>query len=93
MGVLPWVFSATLKKWVDSRTDNPVRAFKISIELADYSIPWQVAEEAFKEYQERFTDMSSLEEVERSGGFGAAELALLLYERVKRVEQEKDKPC
>jgi hypothetical protein len=49
-------------------------------------IPRVVAEEAYKEYSAQYGTSQSLERLCERGGFGAEELAILLYDRIKRLE-------
>jgi hypothetical protein len=51
-------------------------------------IPKPVAEEAYKEYSTQFGVSQSLERICERQGFGAIELAMLLYIRIKRLEEE-----
>jgi hypothetical protein len=51
------------------------------------SVPLVVAEEAYKEYAARFGSNQSLKRLNERGGFGASELAILLYHRIKRLEE------
>lgn len=48
-------------------------------------MPLVVAEEAHKEYAAQGYSQS-LARLNERGGFGAAELAILLYQRIKRLE-------
>ncbi len=48
-------------------------------------VPLVVAEEAHKEYAAQGYSQS-LARLNERGGFGAAELAILLYQRIKRLE-------
>lgn len=48
--------------------------------------PLAVAAEAWKEYAAQGHGSQSLERINERGGFHAAELAILLYERIKRLE-------
>jgi len=52
-------------------------------------IPYKIAEEAYKEYSARYGSTQSLQQLNDRGGFGAEELAILLYYRIKRIEKEK----
>lgn len=49
-------------------------------------IPMPVAEEAYKEYSAQYGTEQSLRRLNERGGFGWSELAILLYERIKRLE-------
>lgn len=50
------------------------------------SVPWDVSAEAWKEYADQGHGSQSHERICERAGFGAAELAILLYERIKRLE-------
>jgi len=52
------------------------------------SIPYEVAEEAYKEYSAQYGKQQTLERLNERGGFGFAELSILLYERIKRLESQ-----
>lgn len=54
-------------------------------------IPMPVAEEAWKEYDAQGHGDQSLKRINERGGFDAAELAILLYERIKRLELQVGK--
>jgi hypothetical protein len=54
-------------------------------------IPMQVAEEAWKEYDAQGYGSQSLARLNQRGGFEAAELAILLYERIQRLQQQLGK--
>jgi hypothetical protein len=45
-----------------------------------------VAAEAYKEYAAQYGTGQSLARLNERGGFGWSELAILLYERIKRLE-------
>lgn len=49
-------------------------------------IPSDVAKEAYKEYAAQYGTSQSLARLNERGGFGWAEMAILLFERVKRLE-------
>ena len=51
-------------------------------------VPRPIAEEAYKEYVEQHGDSQSFESLHERGGFGAVEMAVLLYIRIKRLEEE-----
>jgi hypothetical protein len=53
------------------------------------SVPWEVSAEAWKEYAAQGHGDQSHERLCERGGFGAAELAILLYDRIKRLEEER----
>jgi hypothetical protein len=52
-------------------------------------IPIILAEEAYKEYAAQFGTQQSLARLNERGGFGADELAHLLFDRIKRLEMEQ----
>jgi hypothetical protein len=46
-----------------------------------------VAEEAYKEYADQYGNSQSFERLCERGGFGIDELAILLFDRIKRLER------
>jgi len=70
-----------------------IRAFPIQIHPAQTpdSVPWPVAEEAYTEYAAQYGSLQTLERLAERGGFGASEIATLLYERVLRLEAQLQK--
>ena len=60
---------------------------KIQPHTGGGQIPKVVAEEAYKEYAAQYGTSQSLARLCERGGFGAEELAILLYERIKRLER------
>lgn len=56
------------------------------IQTQTKTVPLVVAEEAYKEYAEQHGTEQSLTRLGERGGFGAAELAILLFDRIKRLE-------
>lgn len=62
---------------------------KIQAYTGGGQIPRVVAEEAYKEYAAQYGNEQSFERLCERGGFGAEELAILLYERIKRLEASK----
>ncbi|HDY4931549.1 TPA: hypothetical protein RPG34_003381 [Yersinia enterocolitica] len=46
----------------------------------------EYAEEAYKEYRAQFGSSQSLERLYERGGFSYAEMVMLLYQRIKRLE-------
>jgi len=58
---------------------------------SDRTIPRVVAEEAYKEYVAQNGHGQSFDRLHERGGFGAAELGILLYHRIKRLEAENAK--
>ena len=75
----------TLNPWVGSDGEN-VQEFPVQSNLHDRVIPWTVAEEAYKEYAAQHGKAQSLERLAERHGFGCSELAILLYQRIKRLE-------
>jgi hypothetical protein len=55
------------------------------------SVPAVIAEEAYKEYAAQFGTSQSLQRLNERGGFGDTELAIMLYERIKRIEAKMPK--
>jgi len=51
-------------------------------------LPRVVAEEAYKEYSTCFGTQQSLDRIGERSGFGAAEIAILLFHRIERLQQE-----
>ncbi|CNH64206.1 Uncharacterised protein [Yersinia intermedia] len=47
----------------------------------------EYAEEAYKEYRAQFGTRQSLERLYELGGFSYPEMVMLLYQRVKRLEE------
>ncbi len=45
-----------------------------------------IAEEAYKEYAAQYGTSQSLARLNERGGFGAAEIAILLFERIQRIQ-------
>lgn len=72
-------------KW-RTREGEPVKSFPLQLRNLDTSLPLPVAEEAYKEYVAQYGNQQSLERLAQRGGFGAAEIATLLFERIKRLE-------
>ena len=56
--------------------------------MGDLQIPRIVAEEAYKEYAAQNGTGQSFERLCERGGFGAFEMAHLLFDRIKRLERE-----
>lgn len=61
----------------------PIETFPMQVR--DDTVPLVVAEEAYKEYAAQYGKSQSLQRIGERGGFGAAEIAILLYERCKRL--------
>lgn len=72
--------------WCLYGTDHPVDVAPIQSDSKD--IPLEIANEAYKEYKEQFRNDQTLERLNHIGGFGAGELAQLLFDRIKRLEIE-----
>jgi len=54
----------------------------------DFEIPSIVAAEAYKEYVAQHGTIQSFERLCERGGFTPSELAILLFNRIKRLEGE-----
>jgi hypothetical protein len=50
-------------------------------------VPFELSAEAYKEYEAQFGGGQSHERLLERGGFGTIELAMLLFERIKRLER------
>ncbi len=57
----------------------------VQVGYGEGQVPMVVAEEAHKEYAAQ-GHSQSLARMNERGGFGASELAILLYQRIKRLE-------
>ena len=64
--------------------DKPVDVVPLQVNRMDCTIPKLVAEEAYKEYAARYGSSQSLDRLSERGGFGASEIAILLFQRIKR---------
>lgn len=53
------------------------------------TVPKELAAEAYKEYAAQYGTGQSFERLHERGGFGLDELAILLYERIRRIEKEQ----
>jgi hypothetical protein len=53
-------------------------------------LPEDVVKEAYKEYAAQYGTDQSLARLNERGGFAWAELAILLYERIKRLERASE---
>ena len=69
-------------EWRDN--GKPTKTFPLQ---KDKDLPWVIAEEAYKEYKKRYGSQQSLERLAERGGFGQAEIAILLFQRIQRIEQ------
>lgn len=66
---------------------SPIRTCTLSLgHDKDVTVPREVAEEAYKEYAAQFGTSQSLDRLNERGGFGVSEIAILLFERIKRLE-------
>jgi hypothetical protein len=65
---------------------NSARTFPIQDTRGTGSVPIEWAEEAYKEYAAQFGTSQSLEQLGKRGGFGATEIVMLLFQRIKRIE-------
>lgn len=74
--------------WTDG-AGNLMKIAPLQLNPHDRQIPWPVAVEAYKEYAAQHGTTQSLERLCERGGFSATELAILLYERIKRIEQPR----
>jgi hypothetical protein len=54
------------------------------------SIPKIIAEEAYKEYSAQGHGSQSFQRLQERGGFSAEEIAILLFDRIKRIETKLD---
>jgi hypothetical protein len=66
--------------------DHKLPTFPVQDNRIDRDVPLAVAEEAYKEYSAQFGASQSLARLGERGGFGSSELAILLFERIKRLE-------
>lgn len=60
--------------------------------MGDHKIPRIVAEEAYKEYAAQHGSSQTFELLCARGGFGQSELAILLFNRIKRLEERLKVP-
>lgn len=51
-------------------------------------IPWNYAEEAYKEYSAQYGTQQSLERLAERHGFGVFEIIDLLVKRIRRIESD-----
>lgn len=66
-----------------------IKTFPIPDNRGDREVPLVVAEEAYKEYSAQHGTSQSLKRLGERGGFHCSELAILLYERIKRLAREE----
>ena len=71
--------------WKDG-AGRELDTFPIQKDLGESKVPLCVAEEAYKEYSARYGTNQTLQRLGERGGFGSSEIAILLYERCKRLE-------
>lgn len=71
--------------WKDERFNIEMKVAPIQTH-SEKTVPWDVSAEAWKEYAAQGHGDQSHERLCERGGFGAAELAIFLYERIKRIE-------
>jgi len=66
----------------------PVKVAPVQIQpYGNKDIPYEVAEEAYKEYAAQHGNGQTLERLCERGGFASSEMAILLYDRIKRLER------
>ena len=75
------------KKWQESN-GAPMEVFPIQDTRGPDAVPMEVAEEAYKEYAAQFGTSQSLKRMGERGGFGATEIAVLLFQRIKRIQSD-----
>lgn len=64
---------------------------KAPVQRGEGSVPWEVSAEAWKEYAALGHDQSH-ERLCARGGFSVEEIAVLLYQRIKRLEGSPPSP-
>ncbi len=79
-------FSKLSGVWHDG-AGNKLPTACIQTSSYDREVPLVIAEEAYKEYAARYGTSQSLDRLCERGGFGASELAILLFWRVRRLEE------
>lgn len=72
--------------WKDARFNTDLKTAPIQTH-SERDVPWDVSAEAWKEYAAQGHGAQSHERLCERGGFSASELAILLYERIKRLER------
>ena len=83
-------FGCNNGKWNWYNSGKPVETMPIQVnEYGNKVIPTPVVEEAYKEYSAQFGTNQSLARLNERGGFGWSEMAILLFERIKRLEAER----
>ena len=63
--------------WNRDQTSRPI------VRYGPCSVPWWLAEEAYKVYVSKFGNAQSLERIAERGGFGREKLIWLLSEKTK----------
>lgn len=53
------------------------------------TVKWNYAEEAYKEYSDKFGTTQSLERLAERGGFSVEEIVWLLFDRIQRLTKGK----
>lgn len=72
-----------------SKTDKPFPIQAVDTYTGTkVTVPWHHAEEAYKEYAACYGTSQSLERMAERHGFGAAEIVMLLVNRIKRLENQ-----
>lgn len=66
---------------------KPIKTFPLQVQK---DVPLVVAEEAYKEYSKRYGTEQTLKRLGERGGFGGAEIAILLFERIQRLKGESE---
>ncbi len=79
-------------RWVDG-AGRSVKTFLLQSDLKYmlFSVPYEILEEAYKEYSAQYGSRQSLDRVVERGGFGVVELIGLLFERCQRLEKLPEK--
>ena len=81
---MTWPFTRLAEgRWLE----NGAEIQSAPIQTGDRSIPFEVAAEAYKEYKAQFSGDQSLAMLNERGGFGSSEIAILLFLRIKRLEE------
>jgi hypothetical protein len=81
---MDWPTSGSGNKWVDS-AGRKILSAPIQPQC---SVPLFVAEEAYEEYVAQWGRCQTLERLNERGGFGSAELCILLCHRIERIIAE-----
>jgi hypothetical protein len=77
--------------WKDGLFNVELKTAPIQTHM-EKDVPWDVSREAWKEYAAQGHGNQSHERLCERGGFAASELAILLYERIQRLEKQLGKP-